>query len=488
MTERSSYVAADASEMPPFPASAEWASKQWGHLDLGDARLNRRALGMGTAMAAHPDWSLPRQMGNMTALQGAYDLLNHPRITLGKLSGPHWEHTRQTARERKVVLFVQDTTELDYTPHRCMKGLGPIGDGRGQGLLLHTTLAIVPEPTPEVLGVAHQQTLLRCPRPKPRPRYPDSPEGLVWFQAADAVGEPPEDVLWVHVGDGGADDFRFMAQCRGKHFLLRVGRNRLLAWDEEEEEIDPEMRKLKDYARQLPVQHRFTMEVPPGPKRVARTAQMCLSWSQVTIPPPRQVPEPWRHQPVITAWVVRSWEVDAPEGAEPLEWILLTSVPTETEEAALERTAWYACRWLAEDYHQCLKTGCQVEKSHLDDGEDIDRLLGFVGPIAAELLRLRQVARVDPDVPAVEHVDPLVVRMLSVKMEWSPTDTITMGRFWRGVAQLGGYLGRRRDGPPGWKTLWRGWQYLSDLVSGARLYAEHVQGEPPVSMIPNSPT
>ena len=44
-----------------------------------------------------------------------------------------------------VVLFVQDTTELDYTHHPTKKGLGPIGDGNGHGLLLHSTLRMVPD-------------------------------------------------------------------------------------------------------------------------------------------------------------------------------------------------------------------------------------------------------------------------------------------------------------------------------------------------------
>ncbi|HEV2969418.1 MAG TPA: IS4 family transposase, partial [Pirellulales bacterium] len=34
---------------------------------------------------------------------------------------------------------------------------------------------------------------------------------------------------------------------------------------------------------------------------------------------------------------------------------------------------------------------------------------------------------------------------------------------------LGGFLGRRHDGQPGVKTLWRGWRRLTDLVIGYRL-------------------
>jgi hypothetical protein len=56
-------------------------------------------------------------------------------------------------------------------------------------------------------------------------------------------------------------------------------------------------------------------------------------------------------------------------------------------------------------------------------------------------------------------------------LEWDNDEPLTIGKFWDGVAQLGGHLSRPSDGPPGWKTIWRGWRHLSDLVTGARLFA-----------------
>lgn len=450
-------------------SAGEWAAKQWSGVQLGDVRLNRRAVEIGSAMAAHPSQSLPQQMGSRAALRAAYGLLNHRRVTLEGLSEPHWEQTRQAAGQHKVVLFVQDTTELDYTHHPTKKGLGPIGNDKGRGLLLHSTLGVVPGVTPQVLGVAHQQVVLRQPVDRPRPKYTSSAEGQVWAVAAEAVGAAPEGVLWVHVGDRGSDDFRFMHTCREKHFLIRVSRNRILEWAQEE--MGPEMRKLVDFARTLPSQHAYTLDVPAQHKRRARTANMRLAWAEVTIPAPLQGPPELRHQPPITAWVIRTWEVDAPPDAEAIEWILITSVPTRTVADAKERVQWYACRWLTEDYHQCLKTGCAIEKRQFDHGDDIFRLLGFCGPIAGRLLQMRNVARVAPHVPADRHIDPLVVETLARRLDWTVAEPVTMGTFWHGVAQLGGHQGRRGDGPPGWKTIWRGWQYLQDLVTGVRLYA-----------------
>jgi hypothetical protein len=454
-------------------SATNWAYEQWHDVELGDRRLNRRAIRMGIAMTRHPSQSLPQQLGDGAQLKGAYRLLNHQDVTLDKLSKKPWQQTRELAGQHGIVLFVQDTTELDYTAHEMKKGLGPIGDGRGRGLLLHTTLAVVPSQPPQVLGVGHQKAVLRHPAPKPRPKYTSSPEGLVWTDAAEQVGAPPANQMWVHVGDGGSDDFRFMHACRqrGKHFLVRLSRNRLLQW--EEKPIPEEKRKIRDFARTLPAQHRYTATLPARRKRKARQAQLCLAWAPVTIPPPKEGPVELRDQPSLQAWVLRIWEVDAPaEIDEPVEWFLVTSVPTHTVQDALTRVQWYLMRWLTEDYHQCLKTGCAIEKRRLDHADDIRRLLGFLGPIAARLLQIRNLARAEPEAPAKQHIDPLAIAILAQQRGWSTTEGVTMHTFWRSVAQLGGYLGRRRDGPPGWKTLWRGWQYLQDLVHGARLYAE----------------
>ena len=77
-------------------------------------------------------------------------------------------------------------------------------------------------------------------------------------------------------------------------------------------------------------------------------------------------------------WVIRVWEEQAPEGEEPLEWVLLTSVPTTTLEHAWERVDWYKHRWLVEDYHHCLKSGCRIEQRQLQTVDGLIRRLWSV--------------------------------------------------------------------------------------------------------------
>jgi hypothetical protein len=455
-------------------SASEWAVQQWGQADLGDRRLTRRAVEMGAKMAANPEASLPEQMKDPAALEAAYRLLNHPYVTMEDLLAPHLQQTRCEAGEYELVLFVEDTTELDYTAHPSKTGLGPIGDGKGRGLLMHSTLALVPDGR-RVLGLAHVQVLRRQPVPKPKPHWTRSAEGRVWEVSAGAVGRPPAGTTWVHVSDRASDIFEYMAACvdLGKHFLLRVYHNRLLSWDGDAPQADQEeARKILDYARSLPEQpgSSYSVEVPAHKDQPARQAQLALAWAPVTVPPPSQAPPAIRQHPPLNLWMLRAWEPDAPDGVEALEWVLLCSLPIAMLSDAHRSTDWYTCRWYCEDFHQCLKTGCRVERSQLDDGADIEHLLGFAAPIAVRLLQLRQAARHTPEVPARCVVEPLMVDVLARRYQIE-AETMTARDFWRRVARLGGFQGRRRDGDPGWRTVWRGWRYLSDLTEGARLFA-----------------
>jgi len=45
-----------------------------------------------------------------------------------------------------------------------------------------------------------------------------------------------------------------------------------------------------------------------------------------------------------------------------------------------------------------------------------------------------------------------------------PDETPTLGELVRLIRRLGGHLGRKRDGPPGPMTMWRGLQRLPDIA------------------------
>jgi hypothetical protein len=172
-------------------------------------------------------------------------------------------------------------------------------------------------------------------------------------------------------------------------------------------------------------------------------------------------------------WLVHAVEVNAPKGAEPIEWVLITSIPVENFDDAWRILGYYEKRWLIEEWHKALKTGCRLECRQLKSKGGLERIAGLLSVVAVRLVQLKSAARTTPDRPAREVVPLSWIRMLLAARKRSKlTATMTIGEFYREVAKLGGFLGRKSDGEPGWITIWRGWQKLYLLVRGAELMNE----------------
>ena len=130
---------------------------------------------------------------------------------------------------------------------------------------------------------------------------------------------------------------------------------------------------------------------------------------------------------------------------------------------------WYACRWLIEEYHKCLKTGCRVEQRQLQEEARLERLLGVLAVVAVRLLQLKHQARLDPEAPAERVVPERYVRTRQDRLKLPRRRKLTVHQFWRETARMGGFRARTGDGEPGWITLWRGWEQLELLTTGFEL-------------------
>lgn len=468
-----------------------WAEATWGECELGNAQRTKRAVAMGMRMAAQPGAGLPEQMGSKAMLKGAYRLLNCPPVESERLWHPHQEATRRAAGQCQTVLFIQDWTTLDYSHHPTKTGIGPVGSRRQRGMLLHSVLAYALAEK-QILGLAYGQVIVReeaetgakNKKKHNGGRRSEGIEGRAWEQAAEAIGPAPSSSRWIHVSDRESDVFEYMAACQrlGKDFVIRAFHNRKVDEIDDAEASEaatPEQCYLMALARKLvsPTDQTYAVEVPAtvkkGVQQPKRTAQIRLAWTQIHMPAPSYV----KGHPGMEVWMVRAWELDPPAGAEGVEWILITSLAVNDWDAARYVTQIYECRWLVEDYHMCLKTGCRIEDSQLDHGDDLKRLLGFTALIAVRLLQLRQVVRTAPETLAATAatLDPLLVCLLAAKFNLA-VSSLTVKTFWLLVAQLGGYLGRKSDGPPGWRTLWKGWRHLSAWAEGVRLLAPEKNG------------
>lgn len=236
-----------------------------------------------------------------------------------------------------------------------------------------------------------------------------------------------------------------------------------------------ECRTLADYLTTLPLQGGYELDLRARPDQAARKAQLEVRFGALQMPIPKHTspyvkaldPEP------IQMWVVWVREVNTRPGVKPIEWTLSTSLPVESFDDAWMVIDYYETRWLIEEYHKALKTGCRVTTRLLRESNRLEAMVGLMSVVAIRLLQLKSVARSDPDRPAKEIVPPLWLEMLkAAQKKLRRADDLTVYEFYRELAKLGGFLGRKRDGEPGWITIWRGWEKLNNFVQGTELAAK----------------
>ncbi len=168
--------------------------------------------------------------------------------------------------------------------------------------------------------------------------------------------------------------------------------------------------------------------------------------------------------------VVRVWEVDAPDGEKPVEWMLLTTEPIDSAAQVLQVVDWYRARWIIEEYFKALKTGCAYEKRQLEDIHALSNALALFAPIAWRLLVLRSEARVRPDQPASNVLPEDELEVLTHAARKPLPSNPTARDVFLAIAALGGHL--KRNGDPGWLTLARGYEKLLSLTVGWNLHKE----------------
>ena len=225
---------------------------------------------------------------------------------------------------------------------------------------------------------------------------------------------------------------------------------------------------LWNYIKNQPLQFEREIELPKTHKRKKRTAILAVRFCQVKLRSPQRL----KATDGFDIYAVYAEEINPPEGEEAISWMLLTTEVVYTMESAKRILRWYSYRWLIEEYHKILKSGCKVESYRLA-GSSMEVLLGFLTPISAHLLRMTYLNRNHPDSSAEDILTPVQIQVLKAKLSqtMSSNEALTIGWAIKAIARLGGYLEHRRKTPIGITVLWRGWLELMSLCQGWELRA-----------------
>jgi hypothetical protein len=446
--------------MKAFQSSA-WAVLEFGRADLGHAARTKRAIRVASALVQNPSSSIPRVAENAHQAKGVYRLLSNPQVKHDDILSGHIDRTVERCLGHAAVLVIQDTTTLSYTEHQATRGLGPVNDShRARGFLAHTALAVSADGH-EVLGVLDQHVWVRserrvtqgesCVARKKRKR-----ESEHWAAAQQRVGKlfkgAENRPRIIATFDREGDIFEaFEAIDRlGHSFIIRAIHNRLVDSEGEGKEYS-----LACVAK-APVVGRLAVDVPARPGRAARVAQMEVRAMNLALRPPRNRE---RRGDSIQLNIVAAIESQPPEGVEPLVWYLVTREPITTEADVLAVVRGYEARWIIEELHMGMKTGCSTEQRQLASLHALQNFLAFATVVAWQMLCLRDAARRPEPVRADQVLTPLQMTVLCGLRPRLKSDCFASEAL-RAIAVMGGFMARKGDGDPGWRTLWAGFEKL----------------------------
>jgi hypothetical protein len=455
----------------------------FGHAQLGDKRRTKRLVKLVDQMCQRPGGTLPQKFRCPADLQAFYRLMRPDDVTHEAILNAHRQTTLKRIEQLETpVLVLHDSTELDFTAHRSLDGLGQIGSGTRRGYIAHNSLAVKPQ-TREVIGLCNQ-VLHRRPKvskseTNAQKRKRKTRESLLWLKGTQCL---PSNWQFVDVCDRGADSFEFLEHevGSGRRFVIRSSYNRRIFVGHDDPETS-DINKLHEYAQTLPQAGTWTLRVTskvevlsPGRKgkkktvkRKAREANMAVAFAPVQIRPSTKKTGNYGNEPLLV-WVIRVWEVDPPKGQERLQWVLLTNEPIRSFADAYRVVGWYECRWIVEEYHKGMKTGCRIESPQFTTEARLQPAIALLSVVTLTLLQLRDASRrADAKTrKARTIVSPQYVEVLSlwrhkkVKLDWSVHD------FYYALARLGGHQNRKHDHPPGWQVIWEGWKELLPMVTG----------------------
>ena len=444
----------------------EWIRTEMSTLDLSDPRLNQRVIRMIELFSANPGASIPKACGNAADTKAAYRALSSEAVSAEEIRLAHARAAAERAGVLKRVFVGQDTTGLSLGgSSTVIQGLGPMGQRGQRGLFVHSALMTTPEGLP--LGIVYQQVWARedegGKRETRRKRLIEEKESFRWLETVDAVESllPHELEVWI-TGDREADIFELFAMPRrpGVELVVRATHERKLAGEE--------FQYLHAAVEAATVLGEMQVEVPRSRKRKERTATLEVRACTVTLEPPRNHLGRGDLSPVSVS-VVRVLETrTVPEGEEPIEWMIITTVAVRSLGEAVEIVGAYAQRWKVERYHYVLKSGCGMEKLQLESADRVERALAIYNVVAWRLLYMTYVARVAPELPCTTVLEDDEWKALyvvgSTRPRPLPEKPPTVSEAVRMVAILGGFLGRKRDGEPGVQSLWTGFRRLMDFT------------------------
>jgi hypothetical protein len=469
-----------------------WVANELETIDLRDKRLDRRLVGLLKSLSSASTASIPAACSGRSEMVAAYRFFDNPKVEFENVLAPHIDATYCRIAQQPIALLVHDTTELDLTrPDSVVQGVGPLHHGDRVGAHLHELHAFSIDGVP--LGTVSAEAWTREPksdklkakrgasekRVANAQKSIEEKESFRWLDTAahcEEVKEHCPDTQLIMIADSESDISDVLGQCSEQtaiDWIIRSGYERIIhKTTPGEPSVSLRERLLNQrerYRDEVNVRSRSPLVSDDLAKksrrkspRDPRSAEVAVRAASIRLNDPRA----GRTGGIaVNAVMVR--ELNVPIGEEPIEWILLTSLPIRTNNELKQIIYYYTMRWLIELFFKILKSGCRIESRRF---EHIDRFLPALATYMIVAWRSFYVCRVSRT-----HGDESCEILYSeaewksawsiVKQEQPPKKAPPLYEMTCVIAELGGYVNRKNVLPPGPQTIWIGLQRMHDIAT-----------------------
>jgi len=439
----------------------DWAKRELGGADFGDSRLSQRLVQLLESFFSCPQGQITQSTGTWPAAKAAYRFFSNDKVLPEKILSPHRRSVIERAREYQVVLAAGDTTMIDFTPHTCVEGLGPLADMCHHGLMYHPTLLLTPDRV--ALGLLDQEIWVRDidthgqRDPEEIKKLPiEEKESRKWLRSLEATERFQQEIgsatQVISIFDREGDIFEVLTRAcsssAGIGFIVRARGDRV---DPEAEEMVFEMIHRQREAGRLET------TVPCKNGKGVRKTVFSIRYATVTIGAPHN--RPVTPKTPIRLQAVEVYEEESPEDEERICWKLFTNLPVASFADAALVTSYYAARWGIEVFFRVLKSGCRTEARQLRKADRLIRALTLDAIVAWRICYLTMLGRTVPDLPCTAVLAEHEWRGLwtfAYRDQPLPKQPPRLQDAIRVLACLGGFLARAQDKEPGQTTVGRG--------------------------------
>lgn len=431
--------------------------KDFPGLNLGDKRRDERLVKIIENIIKRPGSSIPRHNEKWYDTKATYEFFKNEDIKLEAISGAISAFGVSRAKQQQL-LVIHDTSTISYNDLEA-DGLGYIDNAAGKGIFCHSSIAATVDGIP--VGLLNQliwsREISELGKSAKRKQKPfEEKESYKWYEGIKSVNELlGEQMIKVHIGDRDADIYElfFNAPAEKAELLIRARHNRKTATGSE----------LWQHISKQKIAAEEEIVIPDRTGKRKKKVRVQIRYKEVEVLSPTHKAKMYESV-VLTAIEIRQ----KGNNKDGIHWKLLTTLSISNAEEAKQCMRWYSYRWLIERFHYVLKSGCGIEALQLKRADSLMKAVAIYSLAAFNIMQLTYQSRQTPDVSCEVVLSPKqweALYMLKFKTSKLPKQPPSLQEATRWLAQMGGHLGRKSDGPPGLKTVWQGYESLLQAVA-----------------------